>query len=96
MPWARGQLGLGLAHLGDPQVVVAELAGDVGLVVAGEERPGPGDVGPLGEPGAPPLVVLGDGVELGEVEGQGLRLVAPGSPDPPFGAMRQSYDRIRR
>ena len=34
----RGQLGLGLADLGQAEVVVAELAGHVGLVVAREER----------------------------------------------------------
>ena len=91
-----GQRGLGLADLGDAQVVIPELTGDMGLVVAGEERPRFGDVGPLGEAGAPPFVVLGNGMELGEIEGEGARLVPPGSPDPPFGAIRQSYDRIHR
>ncbi len=74
---AAGQLGLGLAYLGNPEVVVAELAGNVGLVVTGEERLGLGDVGPLGESLAPPLVVLGDGVELRKIEGQGARPVLP-------------------
>ena len=59
------QGGLCLAHFGNPQVVVAELGRDLGLAVAGVERPGLGDVAPLGEAVAPPSVVFGNGVELG-------------------------------
>ena len=63
-----GQFGLPLEHGLVGQVVVA----DVGmrharLLVAGEHRPGPPDVGPLGESLAPPGVVLGNAVELGQV-----------------------------
>ena len=74
-PVGRGQVRLRLADLGEAEVVVAEITGDVGLVVPRVERPGPVDTRPLGEPLAPPLVVLGDGVELRQVEGQGPRLV---------------------
>ena len=69
-----GQLGLRDPHLGHPQVVVAELAREVGLIVPGKQGAGLGHVVPLGEALAPPLVVLGNRVVLGKVEGQGLRL----------------------
>ena len=60
-----GQVGLGRPHIGIPEVVVAQLAWDMGLVVPGIERAGRGHVRPLGEALAPPFVVLGDRVELG-------------------------------
>ena len=78
-PVVAGQLGLGLTYLGQAQVVVAELAGHVRLVVARIQGLGLGHVGPLGEPLAPPLVVLGDRVVLGEVEGERLRGVLSGA-----------------
>ncbi len=80
------QGGLGLANLGHPQVVVAEFARYVRLEVAGEEGLGPRDVGPLGEAAAPPLVVLGDGVELGQVEGERPGPARPGAVRTPLGS----------
>ena len=68
-----GEVGLGLARLGQAQVVEAEVRRQLRLVVAPEQRLGLGDVGPLRESLPPPFVVLGDGVELGEVEGDESR-----------------------
>ena len=42
-----GQLRLGDPHLGHPQVVVAELSRELGLVVTGKQRAGLGHVVPL-------------------------------------------------
>ncbi len=78
-----GQFGLCDPHLGHPQVVVAELSRELGLIVAGKQRAGLGHVVPLGEALAPPFVVLGDGVVLGKIEGQGLRLPRRRSAVPP-------------
>ena len=64
-----GQRRLGRAGLGEAQIVEAQVRRQLGLLVAREARPRPGDVGPLGEALAPPLVVLGGGVVLGQVEG---------------------------
>lgn len=69
-----GEIGLLLADFWKAQVVVAEVCGEMGLVVAGEERGGSGHVAPLSETRAPPLVVFRDRVVLGEVEGEKIRL----------------------
>jgi len=58
-----------LADLVKPQVVEAELGGQPRLVVAVIHGAGGGDVRPLREPLAPPTVVLGNRVELAEIEG---------------------------
>ena len=75
MPVAEGfdagsasEIGLGGAGFGDAEVIEAEVGGESGLVVMGEEGLGFGDIGPFGEAWAPPLIIFGDGVELGEVE----------------------------
>ena len=76
-----GKRGLLLAYLGHPQVVETELSGQMGLVMAREERLCPDHIGPLGESRLPPLVVLRDRMELRKVEGQDLgtvRLVSTG------------------
>ena len=52
-PVRRRQLRLRGARLGQAQVVEAERAGELRLVVPGVERPGPRDVGPFGEARAP-------------------------------------------
>ena len=65
------QRGLGLSGLRQPQVVEAEVRGQRGLPVTGVERARLGGVRPLGEPRAPPRVVLGDRVELRQEEGDG-------------------------
>ena len=67
------QLGLRLARLGEPEVVEAEARRQARLVVAVEEGPRVRDVAPLREAFAPPDVVLGNRVELGEVEGDQLQ-----------------------
>lgn len=63
-----GEIGLLLTNFRKAQVVVAEVCGEMGLVVAGEKWCGSGHVAPLGEARAPPLVVFRDWVILGEVE----------------------------
>ena len=79
-PVFGGEARLPFANLGDPEVVETEVRGQMRLVMAGEERPRPDDIRPFGEPLPPPFVVLGDGVELGQVEGQGPgpRRLGPG------------------
>ena len=62
------EIGLGGARFGDAEVIEAEVGGESGLVVIGEEGFRFGDIGPFGEACAPPLAIFGDGVELGEVE----------------------------
>ena len=52
-------------HLRDAEIVEAEVGGYVGLVVSSVQRISACDVDPVGEPFAPPLVVLGNRVELG-------------------------------
>ena len=68
-----GEISLLLADFRKAQVVVAVICGEMGLVVSGEERGGSGHIAPLGETRAPPLIVFGDGVVLGEVEGEKFR-----------------------
>ena len=63
-----GEIGLLLADFRKAQVVVAEVCGEMGLVVAGEERGGAGHIAPFGEASPPPLVVFRDRVILGEVQ----------------------------
>ena len=68
-----GDIGLLLSYFRKAQVVVAEVCGEMGLVVAGKEWNSSGHVAPLGETRAPPLVVFRDWVVLGEVEGEKFR-----------------------
>ena len=68
-------------HRGALQPVVAQVARDAGLVVAGEARQAARHVGPFGEALAPPLVVARHGVELRQVVGQ--------HPRPPARRVRQ-------
>ena len=65
---SASEIGLGGAGFGDAEVIEAEVGGESGLVVMREEGLGFGDIGPFGEAWAPPLIIFGDGVELGEVE----------------------------
>ena len=65
-----GEIGLLLADFRQAQVVVAKVCGEMGLVVAGEERGSSGHIAPLGETRAPPLIVFRGRVVLGEVEGE--------------------------
>ena len=60
--------GLGVGDARVRQVVVAERPGHAGLLVPGEERLRAAHVRPLGEALAPPAVVFGDAVVLGQVE----------------------------
>ena len=62
-------------HLGQAQVVIAQIPCQARLVVAQELRLGLGDVGPLGEALAPPGVVLRERMKLRQVEGQYARRV---------------------
>ena len=62
------QLSLGSADFGDPKVVETEVAGQMGLDVALEERPRCRNAGPLGEAGFPPFIVFGNWVVLRQVE----------------------------
>ena len=63
------QFGLRLTRLGKSQVVEAEVCRQVRLFMTPEQRFSLGDIGPLGESFAPPFVIFGNGVVLGEVEG---------------------------
>jgi len=67
-----GHLHLLAERLVGVQAVEAEVARHARLVVAAEARHAARHVGPLGEALAPPLVVLGEGVELREVVGEQL------------------------
>ena len=67
---AAGHVRLPPQHLRAVQAVEAQVARDARLVVPGEARQGAADVGPFREALAPPGVVLRDGVELRQVEGQ--------------------------
>ena len=67
-----GQFRLGLAHFRQTQVVEAQIGRQMGLVVAGVERPCPGDVSPFRESLAPPLIILRYRMILGKVEGDGF------------------------
>ena len=65
---ATRQFGLMLHDIDDPKVVETEVGRQAGLKMALENRRGLADVRPLGEALAPPLVVLGDGMKLWQVE----------------------------
>ena len=67
------QRGLGAHHVGIRQVIASEFAGLDRLQVILVERSGTIDVHPVGEPRPPPDVVLGDLVELRQIEGEHLR-----------------------
>ena len=69
-----GEIGLLLADFSKAQIVVAQVCGEMGLVVAGEKRGSSGHIAPLGKTRAPPLVVFRDRVVLGEVECKKLGL----------------------
>ncbi len=64
----RGQARLVAHHLRVAQVVEAQVRRQPRLRMAFELRQRPGDVAPLGEPFAPPGVVLGERMELRQVE----------------------------
>lgn len=64
---------LRLAGLWEAEIIEAEVRREVRLIVAGEQRPAANDLRPLGETLAPPLIVLRDRVELGQVERYDLR-----------------------
>jgi len=68
-----GKVGLGFPSLGNAQVVEAKVGGQVRLIVSLEEGFGPYHVSPLREARAPPFVVLGNGMVLGQVEGKGTK-----------------------
>jgi hypothetical protein len=72
-PGAAGEVRLLAQGRGAVQPIMPEVARDAGLVVPGEPGQAAGQVGPFREPAAPPAVVLRDGVELGEVEGEHAR-----------------------
>ena len=63
------QVDLAAQHVGAFQPVMAEVAGDPGLIMAGEARQGALQVGPLGKAPAPPGIVLRHRVELRQVIG---------------------------
>ena len=65
-----GHGGLRRPGFGEPQVIEPEISGNVRLIVTTDERARPHHIRPVREPGPPPLVVLGNGVKLREVEGQ--------------------------
>ena len=67
-----GQFNLLLLDGRHPQIVVAELAWPVWLIVANELRQGSGDVRPIGEAPPPGGVVLGNGMVLRKIEGDQL------------------------
>ena len=69
-----GEISLLLTDFRQAQIVVAEVCGEMGLVVVGKKRGCFGDITPLGEARPPPFIVFRDGVELGEVEGEKLSL----------------------
>ena len=59
------QFSLGDTGLGQSKIVESKISGDMRLIVPSKERPGLGDIDPLGEPLAPPVVVLRDRMKLG-------------------------------
>ena len=69
-PGGAGHLGLAPERFRAFEAVVAEVAGDARLVMAGEARQGAADVGPLREAVAPPGVGFGEWGELGKVVGE--------------------------
>ena len=69
-PGSLRQRRLALPYFGDAKIVESEVRRQMRLVVAPELGPSLSDVGPLGEPSAPPLIVFGDGMILREVKGQ--------------------------
>ena len=72
------QGGLLLANVVVAQVVVAEPPGEQWLLMPDEVGLSSSNVGPFGEPGPPPAIVLRDRMELRQVEGE--RRDAPRSP----------------
>ena len=66
-PGAPRQVDLAAQRRGMGQVVMAQVARDPRLVVAGIARQAARHVRPFGEAGAPPQIVLRDRVELGQV-----------------------------
>ena len=64
-PVPARELRLALETLGIAEIVETELGGELRLVVPLEPGPCSGDVRPVGEPLAPPEIVLRDRVELG-------------------------------
>ena len=68
-----GQGGLAAQGVWVGQIVVPDIrVRHAGLIMAGKTREGGADVGPFRESFSPPFVVFRNGVELGQVKGQGL------------------------
>src|SRR5438094_6187144 len=63
------QFRLRLPCVGQPQIVKTEVRWNMRLIMSRKKRPRLRDVAPLRKSLPPPLVVLGDGVELRKVEG---------------------------
>ena len=67
------ELDLTIHHFRRREVVKPDIDRQLRLVMADELRQGPRHVRPLGETTPVPFVVLGEGVELGEIEGDEFR-----------------------
>ena len=65
---AAGKISLRPPGFRHAEIVVAEIGRDVRLMVARKERLGLADVRPLGEALPPPLIVLRNGMKLGQIE----------------------------
>src|SRR5262245_27917700 len=63
-----GQLRLGLACLGQAEVVEAQVRWQLRLVMPAKQGPRPRHVGPLREASPPPPVVLRNGMELRQIK----------------------------
>ena len=64
----HGQFRLRLPRLRRAEIILAEIRGDVGLIMPGEQRLCLRHVCPFGEALAPPTIVLRDGMELRKEE----------------------------
>ena len=67
-PVFPSEVSLGPPGIGEPEVVKPQVGRQVGLLVTLELRTSPGYIGPLGESRAPPLLILGDRMELRQIE----------------------------
>jgi len=67
-PVFAGKSGLPMHDLGLPKVVIAKVSWNTRLPMAFELWQCVGDIVPFGEAGAPPRIVLRNGVELGQVK----------------------------
>src|SRR3982751_4774938 len=62
------QLRLARQHVRAGRVIKSEIGGQPRLIVSGKARNRLGYIGPFGEAGAPPLIVLRNGMELRQVK----------------------------